>query len=313
MKLLVLALAACTSHHAPPDATAPAAATGMLYARSVGPQTGPFPVGDIFLRDGTTETRLTTTGDSAFAAWSLDGSQIAFTRYIAGTSEIWTMRPDGSEPTRVTTGVAGKLAVMPSWSPDGGIVFTFDHAAVLVDPATGMQQTLRDNAMFASFARDGAKLVYTTKVLGTDRVHNEIFTMAADGTNPVQITFSDDPDAPDANASSFSPDGKTIAFFCGFEGDLPADQLDQYYRAGKQQVCLIGADGTNRRTLTHCTMCGSDNPGWSPDGTQVFFDRGTFTAGVVTNAIGVDGANDHALLDVSYGGGRLPWLAGGGA
>jgi Tol biopolymer transport system component len=300
-----LVLVACT--HPTPTAVAP---TGVLFIRVLDPtQPGPFPIGNIFVHTDHGDEQLTTTGDYAFPAWSIDGAKIAFTTLRDGNGEIWVMDADGSHETRVSDAAPQKYSVMPSWSPDGTIVFTWGFDAAVVRPGEfTAPRTIRSTAMFGSFSRDGAKIVYTTKLPESDRTHNEIFTMNADGSDPTQLTFSDDVDAPDANASSWSPDGKTVAFFCGHEGDLPPDELDPYYREGKQQVCLIDADGGNRRTLTQCTMCGSDNPGWSPDGAQVFYDRGTYTNGVVTNVIDVDGTNETQLLDTSYGGGRLPWL-----
>ena len=44
-------------------------------------------------------------------SWSPDGARIA---YVLG-ADLWTVRPDGTEPKRVTSGFA---ALSPSWSPD---------------------------------------------------------------------------------------------------------------------------------------------------------------------------------------------------
>ncbi len=49
-------------------------------------------------------------------AWSPDGKLIAFFSSRAGY-DIWTMRPDGSRPRRLTR--SGSLDEYPSWSPDG--------------------------------------------------------------------------------------------------------------------------------------------------------------------------------------------------
>jgi hypothetical protein len=70
-------------------------------------------------RDGTGFTRLTT--DGAFdqhPAWSTDGTRIAFTtgRFAAGVS-IAVMNADGSGVAQV------RFGQLPSWTPDGRIVF----------------------------------------------------------------------------------------------------------------------------------------------------------------------------------------------
>jgi len=50
--------------------------------------------------------------------WSPDGHQIAFMSWRNGRSEIFTARPDGTEPQVVVTMPTGD-AVDPRWSPDG--------------------------------------------------------------------------------------------------------------------------------------------------------------------------------------------------
>ncbi|MGH2899507.1 MAG: TolB family protein, partial [Solirubrobacteraceae bacterium] len=50
-------------------------------------------------------------------AWSPDGSRIAFLTNRDADFEIYTMKPDGSDPVRLTTSVGEDAH--PSWSPDG--------------------------------------------------------------------------------------------------------------------------------------------------------------------------------------------------
>ncbi len=55
--------------------------------------------------DGTGLTRLTNDGKSSTPLWSPDGSLIAFERWKSqGNQDVYTMRPDGSDVTRVTGG-----------------------------------------------------------------------------------------------------------------------------------------------------------------------------------------------------------------
>jgi Tol biopolymer transport system component len=312
--LLVALAAGCGAHTMDPEASLD---ERIVFVRAKSQQDGPFPVGDAYSvrSDGSDERQLTSSGDVVFPAWSRHGTEIAFTRILAGVPEIWAMRADGSEPRRIVSG-----GIVPSWAPDGILLYTGSGDIFGANGNDGLHtvasdgsadRLIRKRAAFGSFSPDGIRIVYTSKVDGSDRVHNEIFTMDADGNNPTQLTFADDPDYPDANASSWSPDGRTIAFFCGHEGDLPPSQLGPFYEAGMQQVCVMNADGTNRHLLTNCIRCGSDNPGWSPDAKRVFFDRGVIgpPARISTFIIDLDGANEHELLDVSYGGGRLPWRA----
>jgi dipeptidyl aminopeptidase/acylaminoacyl peptidase len=79
--------------------------------------------GDIYVTDGTTETRLTffasTGGTATNPAWSPDGSKIAFDATGAnGKTEIYVMNADGTEQFNLTNSVSGET--WPDWSPDGG-------------------------------------------------------------------------------------------------------------------------------------------------------------------------------------------------
>ncbi len=90
--------------------------------------------------DGTAARRMTSVFSSDdFAAinpaWSPDGRHIVFatvgkSRARAGlvheADDLWTVRGDGSEPTRVTSSPASDG--MPSWSPDGRIYFVSDRS-----------------------------------------------------------------------------------------------------------------------------------------------------------------------------------------
>ena len=63
------------------------------------------------------------------AAWSPDGTRIAFVRFFGGAGEIFVMNADGSGQTDLTNSPANDGD--PSWSPDGTkIAFTTDRGPV---------------------------------------------------------------------------------------------------------------------------------------------------------------------------------------
>jgi Tol biopolymer transport system component len=76
--------------------------------------------------DGTGQQRLTNDPHrDREVAWSPDGSRIAFYSNRDGVYQVWTIRPDGSDLKRVTTGAT---ALFPAWAPDGQRLAVYDGA-----------------------------------------------------------------------------------------------------------------------------------------------------------------------------------------
>ncbi len=258
--------------------------------------------------DGKDKTVLVDNGArNEFPAWSPDGKRIAYssTFGLSGRSQIWTMDADGGNQKQITN-LAG--AVVPSWSPDGTIVFIAASSGsanpqVWIMNADGDgQKALTSNdthSTLASFSPDGSKIVFTRK---HPDGHNFIYSMSADGTNVRRLTFSI-PHSPDANAASWSPDGRKIAFFSGYEGSSAPPEPNH------QQVWVMDADGSNRRQLTNCIdpCLASDNPAWSPDGALILYERGDNSGTSGTWIMNADGTNPRQLFSFNYGAGRLPW------
>jgi Tol biopolymer transport system component len=64
-------------------------------------------------------TRLTDApGLDQFAAWSPDGTKIAFQSSRTGIAQVWVMDPNGSDQTQLTFDPVPKDQ-LPDWSPDG--------------------------------------------------------------------------------------------------------------------------------------------------------------------------------------------------
>lgn len=83
----------------------------------------------IFSADGKTKRRLIQPGGQYCfqPAWSPDGRMIAFASDRDGNSELYTLRPDGSELKRLTTEPG--IDCRPRWSPDGEwIAFTSNRS-----------------------------------------------------------------------------------------------------------------------------------------------------------------------------------------
>jgi len=106
--------------------------------------------------------------------WSPNGTKILFSEgdRTIGKMKIWTMNPDGSSPTQLTS-APDYDDLNPGWSPDGSrIIFASDRG------------------------------------LAQDQHNFDIWIMNHDGSDPKQLTTNGSRD----DHPVFSPDGKTIYF-----------------------------------------------------------------------------------------------------
>ena len=127
-------------------------------------------------------------------AWSPDGSRIAFSAQKGdptggaawnddASSEIWTIRADGSELRRLTEDRS--VEFQPTWSPDGSRIAFFSNRDG--DPSYTMKRSFGERGAGGSFS---------------------IYSMKADGSELRRLTDSGSNDMYPA----WSPDGDFIAF-----------------------------------------------------------------------------------------------------
>ena len=150
--------------------------------------------------DGTGRAVLTT-GDrhSTQPAWSPDGRQIVFRHSVPGddlSGDIWIMGADGSAPHPLIALPGDER--YPSLSPDGTrLAFTTHPTAddveiAVADLAGGGVTTITDNAVFdssPSWSPDGRRIAFERGPAGDDP-GNDVWSMAADGTDQRQLTTS---------------------------------------------------------------------------------------------------------------------------
>lgn len=186
-------------------------------------------------------------------AWSPDGRLLAFTsRPKQGATEIWVMRPDGTDRRPI---VAGKGLANPTWSPDGRRIsfgsgkadFTGWFALDVVDVDGSNRRRLASRVAYNgahAWSPNGRQLVYGGGA-GAGRGVYEVFAIRADGSGKRRLTHNSALEV----GLTWSPDGSWIAF-----SSRRHDNTDIY---------LAAADGSGERRLT--TSRSSDSsPAWRP-------------------------------------------------
>jgi Tol biopolymer transport system component len=198
-----------------------------------------------------------------------------------GGLKLWTMNPDGSNPTPLTN-ESGRDPSLPSympvydgpakWSPDGskiafrairnGDFSTESFAIYLMNPDGGnAQRIVIDSSSITEavemggfeWSPDGTRFVFDAGAYATidsfGKLTANLFTSSLDGKSVTRLT--NDHEVMNG-AATWSPDGKMIAF------------VSNSQNGGGIQV--MNADGSNRRAIA----VGS-SPAWSPDGSKILF------------------------------------------
>ena len=201
------------------------------------------------------------------------GGLIAFTREGDGPADIYVMRPDGTDLTRITSSSSNDA--FPAWSPDGRkIAFVSDRDGqpdlYMLSYPDGAISRLTDTPGFemrSSWSPDAKRIAFTSSQDGDSEIYVlEIETGAVD-----RITDNSWWDGlPD-----WCPDGQRIVY-----ASQQNDNVDIY---------VVPSDGGHESRLTRDEAFDSF-PSWSPDGTRIAFisDRHSGTEVYVMNDAGGD-------------------------
>jgi TolB protein len=239
--------------------------------------------------------KLTSGGENAEAYFSADGTRLVFQATRAGypCDQIFTMRIDGSDQRRVSTGT-GRTTCGYFYPAGGEIVYASTHeggrdcpprpsfARGYVWPIYASYDIYRANAdgtnprpltrtpgydAEATIAPDG--LITFTSVRDDDM---EIYSMKADGSDVRRLTHRPGPDG----GPFFSHDGRSIVF--RGRALSPGKELDDYrallkeglWRPTSLELFVMDRDGSNLRQITNL---GGANfaPSWHPDGKRLIF------------------------------------------
>jgi dipeptidyl aminopeptidase/acylaminoacyl peptidase len=127
----------------------------------------------------------------------------------------------------------------------------------------------------SSWSPDGKSLVFVSNISG----RNNLWTVAADGGWPTQLTVSDQRQS----QPTWSPDGKWIAYMSDYDGD---EQWD---------IFLVSTKDGRVVNLTQTREISEESPRWSPDGRYL-----AYTVKPKTSSVYEIDAYDTLLRDVKH-------------
>jgi hypothetical protein len=257
--------------------------------------------------------KILLTEDGAMPSWTPDGAVI-FVSSRSGAPQIWTMDDHGNDAKQLGGLPPNLSPFMPQLAKNGQVVFMASDPTspapadgnvgiwTMQRDGSGLRQVISGQQPF--LAPSGTWIAYSVQT--ETPYHREIWRIDIDGNNARALTSLGDPDYPDANAPSISPDGSMVAFFSGKESDEgPAGLTQSVFTFGHRNVAVVPAAGGPRRTLTPCQpvttepellaatratgrCIAADNPAWSPDGAWLIFDTG-FSDGTETWMVAASG------------------------
>lgn len=212
--------------------------------------------------DGAGLVAVSPAGVSAYSpAWSPDGSRVAYMQFSADGAHPIVLQVLATGTRTVLPTTANTQNITPAFSPDGaGLMF-----ARMGDQGVSLYgANVRDlccverltGGRFAenfspAYSPDGRRVVFVSTRSGGQ----QIYAMAADGTDQELLVPFDFGDTGNSNAPDWSPDGATIAFHREVGGAPQVYTFDLAGRRAKQWT----SSGRN------------EDPSWAPDGRHLVF------------------------------------------
>jgi Tol biopolymer transport system component len=258
-----------------------------------------------------TSTLIPKTAGSGFQEWSPDGATLALSSLDGESSNVYTMKPDGSERKLVL-----ENAFAPSWSPDG-------KQLVVVREGTADGDEYGNKLLIVDADGSGARALDLGAVEGSRMV--SVPAWSPDGNLIAFVDYGE-------GAIRFvSPDGKAalkpvvsaVGHGLSWSPDSTRLAFDRYVETkdGLRSVAVMLDVATGRATVLTGEQLGAESPSWSPEGDQIAFisrSKPSTDTSTTTHSCGgepfashlwvmaPDGTNAHQLVKGEYYGG-MSW------
>jgi Tol biopolymer transport system component len=215
----------------------------------------------------------------------IEAGHLVFVSDRDGNEEIYVMRSDGSQETRLTNHEARDYS--PSWSPDGKqIVFVSDRdgsSELYIMPADGSQETRLTNTPYAEnnpdWSPDGQHVLFEVFEEGKGHLIKTINLLNGEVRQVVDEDY-------EGGTPSWSPDGEYILFTSG--RDHENIYQNELYIAYLKDNSIRPLSNIKEKTLFI-------TPAISPDGHQVVFSTWPQPSKIFT--MNIDTLETKQLID----------------
>lgn len=190
---------------------------------------------------------------------SYSEEKIAFSSYVNGSWQIWSIDPDGSNLSQLTH--TEQDLHYPAWSSDGSkIVYANNEGEIWVmkigeSPRKG--SNLQKNCNHPSWSLDGNKIAFVCYFFIDRREDSNIWIADLKQGNVLKLMEQEGIQSYPA----WSPDDSTIVYTTGYR--ISSDKVIE-------ELWLVNSEGKNPRPLVSNNFS-NIQPDWSPDGEKIAF------------------------------------------
>jgi Tol biopolymer transport system component len=236
-----------------------------------------------------------------------DRSLIAFTTRIDNKLEIYTVRGDGKDLTRITNNELNSSNMMAAWSPDRTLIAYQGgrHIHMVNSDGSNISQLTTDSAepntnnydSNPSWSPDGKFLVFSRQisVRGIDRNESQIIKYELDGGIETPIIQTEN----SPNSPVWSPNADLI-MYTAFSKIIDDNNGVEW------GVYVSDQNGENSKLILRNATSGS----WSPDGQQITLSEGGDGHPKVV-VVNNDGSNINVISDASIHAQHPKWSPDG--